>query len=294
MPRDRGRERISFSRIPEVLGVPNLIEISRSLTSGFSTRACETFRDISPVQDFTGNLFGVHRLLHGSPKYTEEECKQRDVTYAAPLKVKVRLINNETREVKEQEVFMGDFPLMTPTGTFIVNGAERVIVSQLVRSPGAYFDIVKESSSGKTTYTASIIPKRGAWLEFETDASDVVYVHVDRTRKIPATVLLRALGWGSTQRIMELFGDNDFIRNTLEKDNTNSQEEALVEIYKRLRPGEPPAVDSARSLFESLFFDPKRYDLAGVGRYKLNRKLGWPTGSSATAWRGPYSDGPGA
>ena len=273
--RPKRRERISFSRIPEVLGVPNLIEIQQKSYQWFLDEGLlETFRDISPVQDFTGNLsleFIGYSL--GSPKYTEEECKQRDVTYAAPLKVKVRLINNETREVKEQEVFMGDFPLMTPTGTFIVNGAERVIVSQLVRSPGAYFDIVKESSSGKTTYTASIIPNRGAWLEFETDASDVVYVHVDRTRKIPATVLLRALGWGSTQRIMELFGDNDFIRNTLEKDNTNSQEEALVEIYKRLRPGEPPAVDSARSLFESLFFDPKRYDLAGVGRYKLNRKL---------------------
>ena len=273
--RPKRRERISFSRIPEVLGVPNLIEIQQKSYQWFLDEGLlETFRDISPVQDFTGNLsleFIGYSL--GSPKYTEEECKQRDVTYAAPLKVKVRLINNETREVKEQEVFMGDFPIMTDQGTFIINGAERVIVSQLVRSPGAYFDIVKESSSGKTTYTASIIPNRGAWLEFETDASDVVYVHVDRTRKIPATVLLRALGWGSTQRIMELFGDNDFIRNTLEKDNTNSQEEALVEIYKRLRPGEPPAVDSARSLFESLFFDPKRYDLAGVGRYKLNRKL---------------------
>ena len=273
--RPKRRERISFSRIPEVLGVPNLIEIQQKSYQWFLDEGLlETFRDISPVQDFTGNLsleFIGYSL--GSPKYTEEECKQRDVTYAAPLKVKVRLINNETREVKEQEVFMGDFPLMTPTGTFIINGAERVIVSQLVRSPGAYFDIVKDSSSGKTTYTASIIPNRGAWLEFETDASDVVYVHVDRTRKIPATVLLRALGWGSTQRIMELFGDNDFIRNTLEKDNTNRQEEALVEIYKRLRPGEPPAVDSARSLFESLFFDPKRYDLAGVGRYKLLRTL---------------------
>lgn len=269
------RERVSFSRIPEVLGVPNLIEIQQKSYQWFLDEGLlETFRDISPVQDFTGNLaleFTAYSL--GSPKYTEDECKQRDVTYAAPLKVKVRLINNETREVKEQEVFMGDFPLMTPTGTFIINGAERVIVSQLVRSPGAYFDIVKDPSSGKTTYTAAIIPNRGAWLEFETDSADVVWVHVDRTRKIPATVLLRALGYGSTQKIMDLFGDNEFIANTLEKDNTNSQEEALVEIYKRLRPGEPPAVDSARSLFDSLFFDPKRYDLAGVGRYKLNRKL---------------------
>jgi DNA-directed RNA polymerase subunit beta len=273
--RPKRRERVSFSRIPEVLGVPNLIEIQRKSYQWFLDEGLlETFRDISPVQDFTGNLaleFTGYSL--GSPKYTEDECKQRDVTFAAPLKVKVRLINNETREVKEQEVFMGDFPLMTPTGTFIINGAERVIVSQLVRSPGAYFDIVRDPSSGKTTYTASIIPNRGAWLEFETDASDVIYVHVDRTRKIPATVLLRALGWGTTQKIMDLFGDNDLIRNTLEKDNTNSQDEALVEVYKRLRPGEPPAVDSARSLFDSLFFDPKRYDLAGVGRYKLNRKF---------------------
>ena len=268
------RKRISFSRIKDVLEVPNLIEIQQKSYQWFLDEGLlETFRDISPVQDFTGNLaleFTGYSL--GSPKYTEDQCKQRDVTYAAPLKVKVRLINNDTREVKEQEVFMGDFPLMTETGTFIINGAERVIVSQLVRSPGAYFDTTKDTS-GKTLYSASIIPNRGAWLEFETDAADVVYVHVDRTRKIPATVLLRALGFGSTQRIMELFGENEFIRNTLERDNTNNEEEALVEIYKRLRPGEPPAVESARSLFESLFYDPKRYDLGGVGRYKLNKKL---------------------
>ncbi|MGI6130810.1 MAG: DNA-directed RNA polymerase subunit beta [Bacillota bacterium] len=268
------RKRISFSRIKDVLEVPNLIEIQQKSYQWFLDEGLlETFRDISPVQDFTGNLaleFTGYSL--GSPKYTEDQCKQRDVTYAAPLKVKVRLINNDTREVKEQEVFMGDFPLMTETGTFIINGAERVIVSQLVRSPGTYFDTTKDTS-GKTLYSASIIPNRGAWLEFETDAADVVYVHVDRTRKIPATVLLRALGFGSTQRIMELYGENEFIRNTLERDNTNNEEEALVEIYKRLRPGEPPAVESARSLFESLFYDPKRYDLGGVGRYKLNKKL---------------------
>ncbi len=268
------RKRISFSRIKDVLEVPNLIEIQQKSYKWFLDEGLlETFRDISPVQDFTGNLaleFTGYSL--GSPKYTEDQCKQRDVTYAAPLKVKVRLINNDTREVKEQEVFMGDFPLMTETGTFIINGAERVIVSQLVRSPGTYFDMAKDPS-GKTLYSASIIPNRGAWLEFETDAAEVVYVHVDRTRKIPATVLLRALGFGSTQRIMEAFGENEFIRNTLERDNTNNEEEALVEIYKRLRPGEPPAVESARSLFESLFYDPKRYDLGGVGRYKLNKKL---------------------
>ncbi len=268
------RKRISFSRIKDVLEVPNLIEIQQKSYQWFLEEGLlETFRDISPVQDFTGNLaleFTGYSL--GSPKYTEDQCKQRDVTYAAPLKVKVRLINNDTREVKEQEVFMGDFPLMTETGTFIINGAERVIVSQLVRSPGTYFDMAKDAS-GKTLYSASIIPNRGAWLEFETDSNGIVYVHVDRTRKIPVTVLLRALGFGSTQRIMEAFGENDFIARTLERDNTNDEEEALVEIYKRLRPGEPPAVESARSLFESLFYDPKRYDLGGVGRYKLNKKL---------------------
>ena len=268
------RERISFSRIADVLEVPNLIEIQQKSYQWFLEEGLlETFRDISPVQDFTGNLvleFTGYAL--GDPKYTEEECKQRDVTYSAPLKVKVRLINKETGEVKEQEVFMGDFPLMTETGTFIINGAERVIVSQLVRSPGAYFDVDKDSS-GRTIYKASIIPNRGAWLEFETDASDIVWVHVDRTRKLPVTVLLKAIGYGSAQEILELFGENELIRTTLERDNTNNEEEALIEIYKRLRPGEPPAIESARSLFESLFFDPKRYDLAGVGRYKLNKKL---------------------
>ncbi|MDD2202304.1 MAG: DNA-directed RNA polymerase subunit beta, partial [Firmicutes bacterium] len=227
------RERISFSRIPDVLGVPNLIEIQQKSYHWFLEEGLlETFRDISPVQDFTGNLvleFIGYAL--GDPKYSEDECKQRDVTYSAPLKVKVRLINKETGEVKEQEVFMGDFPLMTETGTFIINGAERVIVSQLVRSPGAYFDVDKDSS-GRTIYKASIIPNRGAWLEFETDASDIVWVHVDRTRKLPVTILLRAIGYGSTQEIMELFGENELIRNTLERDNTNSEEEALIEIYK--------------------------------------------------------------
>ncbi|MEA4883235.1 MAG: DNA-directed RNA polymerase subunit beta [Clostridia bacterium] len=268
------RERHSFSKIPDVLEVPNLIEIQQKSYRWFLDEGLlETFHDISPVQDFTGNLvleFTGYSL--GEPKYEEEECKQRDVTFAAPLKVKVRLINKETGEVKEQEVFMGDFPLMTDKGTFVINGAERVIVSQLVRSPGAYFDAAKDTS-GKTIYTASIIPNRGAWLEFETDASGVAWVKVDRTRRIPVTVLLRALGYGTTQKIMDLFGENEFILNTLERDSSNSEDEALVEIYKRLRPGEPPAVESARSLFESLFFDPKRYDLAGVGRYKLNKKL---------------------
>ncbi len=231
------------------------------------------FQDISPIEDFTGNLsleFIDYSL--GDPKYSVEESKERDVTYSAPLRVKVRLVNKETGEVKDQDVFMGDFPLMTETGTFIINGAERVIVSQLVRSPSVYFS-KKIDKNGKRGFTATVIPNRGAWLEYETDAKDVVYVRIDRTRKLPVTVLLRALGFGSDQEIIDLIGDNEYIRNTLEKDNTESTEKALLEIYERLRPGEPPTVENAKSLLVSRFFDPKRYDLANVGRYKINKKL---------------------
>lgn len=233
----------------------------------------EMFQDISPIQDFTGNLvleFIDYSL--GEPKYPVDESKERDVTYAAPLRVKVRLINKETGEVKEQEVFMGDFPLMTETGTFVINGAERVIVSQLVRSPSVYYS-EKTDKNGKKGFTATVIPNRGAWLELETDAKDIVYVRIDRTRKIPVTVLLRALGFGSDQEIIDLLGEDEYLRNSLEKDNTDGTEKALLEIYERLRPGEPPTVDNAKSLLESRFFDPKRYDLANVGRYKINKKL---------------------
>ena len=268
------RERWSYSRIREVLDMPNLIEIQQNSYQWFLDEGLrEMFRDISPIQDFTGNLvleFIDYSL--GEPKYEVEECKERDVTYAAPLRVKVRLINKETGEVKEQEVFMGDFPLMTTKGTFIINGAERVIVSQLVRSPGVYYS-ESIDPSGKKVFGATVIPNRGAWLEFETDVNDNIFVRVDRTRKLPATVLIRALGYATNGQIAELFDDNEHVRITLERDNTESAEEALVEIYKRLRPGEPPTVDSARSLLEALFFDPKRYDLAKVGRYKLNKKL---------------------
>ena len=231
------------------------------------------FQDISPIEDFTGNLsleFIDYSL--GDPKYSVEESKERDVTYSAPLRVKVRLVNKETGEVKDQDVFMGDFPLMTETGTFVINGAERVIVSQLVRSPSVYFS-GKLDKNGKKGFTATVIPNRGAWLEYETDAKDVVYVRIDRTRKLPVTVLLRALGFGSDQEIIDLIGDNEYIRNTLEKDNTEGVDKALLEIYERLRPGEPPTVDNAKSLLVSRFFDPKRYDLANVGRYKINKKL---------------------
>ncbi len=231
------------------------------------------FKDISPIEDFTGNLsleFVDYSL--GEPKYPVDESKERDVTYSAPLRVKVRLLNKETGEVKEQEVFMGDFPLMTDTGTFIINGAERVIVSQLVRSPSVYFN-PKVDKNGKKGYTATVIPNRGAWLEFETDAKDVAHVRIDRTRKLPITVLLRALGFGTDQEIIDLIGENEFLKNTLEKDNTENSEKALLEIYERLRPGEPPTVENAKSLLVSRFFDPKRYDLAHVGRYKINKKL---------------------
>ncbi|GGN62800.1 MULTISPECIES: DNA-directed RNA polymerase subunit beta [Oceanobacillus] len=268
------RQRRSYARISEVLELPNLIEIQTASYEWFMEEGLrEMFRDISPIEDFTGNLsleFVDYSL--GEPNYPVDESKERDVTYNAPLRVRVRLLNNETGEVKEQEVFMGDFPLMTETGTFIINGAERVIVSQLVRSPSVYFSD-KFDKNGKRGVQATVIPNRGAWLEFETDAKDVAFVRIDRTRKLPITVLLRALGFGTDQEILELLGDNEYLRNTLEKDNTETTEKALLEIYERLRPGEPPTVENAKNLLVTRFFDPKRYDLAHVGRYKMNKKL---------------------
>lgn len=270
----RHRQRRSFARISEVLELPNLIEIQTASYEWFLREGLkEMFTDISPISDFTGNL--VLEFIDYSlsePKYSIDESKERDVTYSAPLRVKVRLQNKETGELKEQEVFMGDFPLMTESGTFIINGAERVIVSQLVRSPSVYYNS-KLDKNGKRGFGATVIPNRGAWLELETDAKDIVYVRIDRTRKIPVTVLLRALGFGTDQEIIDLLGDDEYLRNTLEKDNTESTEKALIEIYERLRPGEPPTVENAKSLLVSRFFDPKRYDLANVGRYKMNKKL---------------------
>ncbi len=266
--------RVSFARINEVLDMPNLIEIQQNSYQWFLREGLrEMFRDISPIQDFTGNLileFVDYNLK--TPKYSVEECKARDVTYAAPLHVRVRLINKETGEVKEQDVFMGDFPLMTSKGTFIINGAERVIVSQLVRSPGVYFG-EQIDPTGKKLYFATMIPNRGAWLEFESDGNDVLSVRIDRTRKLPATVLMRALGLGTDAQILDAVGDDERIRTTLSKDAAKTGEDALIEIYKRLRPGEPPTVESAQNLLQSLFFDAKRYDLASVGRYKFNKKL---------------------
>lgn len=269
------RVRMSYSKIDEVLELPDLIEIQKKSYEWFLEEGLrEVFEDISPIQDYTGNLIleFVDYYISDEIKYDVEECKERDTTYAAPLKVKVRLINRETGEVKEQEVFMGDFPLMTERGTFIINGAERVIVSQLVRSPGVYYAMERDKT-GKELYSSTVIPNRGAWLEYESDSNDLLYVRVDRTRKLPLTVLLRALGIGTNAEIIDIFGESTLLLNTLEKDSSRNEEEGLIEVYKRLRPGEPPTVESARSLLNALFFDPKRYDLAKVGRYKFNKKL---------------------
>lgn len=270
------RTRMSFSKLKEVGDMPNLIEVQLDSYNWFLKEGLqEVFDDVNPIQDYTANLnleFVGYKLDMDNIKYSVEECKERDSTYAAPLKVKVRLLNKETGEVKEQEVFMGDFPLMTEQGTFIINGAERVIVSQLVRSPGVYYDMSVDKT-GKKLFSATVIPNRGAWLEYETDSNDIIYVRIDKTRKLPITILVRAMGYGTDAEIADFFGEDERLKASIEKDNTKTREEALLEIYKRLRPGEPPTVDSAQSLIESLFFDPKRYDLSRVGRYKFNKKL---------------------
>ncbi len=269
-------ERMSFARIVELLEKPNLIEIQRKSYEWFLEEGLkEAFKDISPIEDYTGNLSleFIDYELDEDSKYDVEECKERDVNYAVPLRVQVRFINKETSEIKEQKVFMGDFPLMTDKGTFIINGAERVIVSQLVRSPGPYYDM-KRDKVGTQLFSSTIIPNRGAWLEYETDSNDIVSVRIDRTRKLPATTLIRALGYHSNHEILSMFGEDEKLIKTLDKDSTVNQEEGLIEIYKKLRPGEPPTVESARNLINSLFFDEKRYDLAKVGRYKFNKKLG--------------------
>ncbi len=269
------RVRMSYSKIDEVLELPDLIEVQKTSYDWFIKEGLkEVFDDISPIEDYTGNLIleFVDHSLDGEPKFNQLECKERDATFSVPLKIKVRLINKETGEIKEQEAFMGDFPLMTERGTFIINGAERVIVSQLVRSPGVYYQMERDKI-GKELYSCTVIPNRGAWLEYETDSNDIISVRVDRTRKLPITVLLRAMGLQTNSQIIEVIGESEQLLKTLEKDTTTNSEEALIEIYKRLRPGEPPTYDSASSLINSLFFDHKRYDLAKVGRYKFNKKL---------------------
>jgi DNA-directed RNA polymerase subunit beta len=270
------RTRVSFSRIKEVLDMPDLIEVQKKSFERFlETGLNEVLSDISPINDYTDTLSLelIGYRIDKEPKYSVDECKERDVTYSAPLKVKVRLRNRNTEEIKEQEVFMGEFPLMTDTGTFIINGAERVIVSQLVRSPGIIYG-QSIDKNGKSLYRATVIPNRGAWLEFESDSNDVLWIRVDRTRKQPATVLLRALGYGTDAQITELLGEDERLLATLEKDSAKTEDAGLLEIYKRLRPGEPPTVESARTLLGTLFFDPRRYDLDRVGRYKFNKKLG--------------------
>ena len=275
-PVQNGRtSRMSFSRINEVIGMPNLIEIQKNSYNWFLDEGLrEVFHDIDAIEDYTGNLSleFVDYRLDKHPKYTIKECKERDATYAAPLYVTARLLNKSTGEVKEQEIFMGDFPLMTDSGTFISNGAERVIVSQLVRSPGVFYASSKDRT-GKDLFTATMNPNRGAWLEYETDSSDVYYVRIDKNRKLPVTTFLRALGLGTDEQIRQYFGDSEpKINATLEKDITHSTEEALLECYRKLRPGEPPTVESSRSHINLLFFDPRRYDLARFGRFKMNNK----------------------
>ena len=268
--------RMSYSRQKEVLQMPNLIEVQKDSYQWFLDEGLkEVFRDISPIADYSGHLsleFVDFTLCEDDVKYTIEECKERDATYAAPLKVRVRLYNKEKDEINEHEIFMGDLPLMTATGTFVINGAERVIVSQLVRSPGIYYAIAHDKI-GKELFSSTVIPNRGAWLEYETDSNDVFYVRVDRTRKVPITVLIRALGFGTNAEIIELFGEEPKILASFGKDTAENYQEGLLELYKKIRPGEPLAVDSAESLITSMFFDARRYDLAKVGRYKFNKKL---------------------
>ena len=266
------RKRVSFGKIPEAMELPNLISVQRESFERFKDEGLrEAFKESSPIQSQNHVLevtFGEHQF--GDPAHTVEECREKDMTYQAPLLTDVRLTNKETGEIKEQLVFMGDFPMMTDQGTFIINGTERIVVSQLVRSPGVYYS--SEMDSGKQIYKAQIIPSRGAWLEFEVDKRDQLMVSIDRKRKQSATMFLRALGIAVTNDdIIELLGNSDVIKRTLERDTTLTREDALIEIYRRLRPGEPPTVDASRSLLEGLLFNPQRYDLARVGRYKVNK-----------------------
>ena len=267
--------RKSFARIEEILEMPNLIEVQKKSYEWFLDQGLrEVFDDTASITDYTGNLelSFLDFSMDEEPKYSIEECKARDATYATPLKVRMRLRNKETGEIKEQEIFMGDFPKMTHAATFIINGAERAIVSQLVRSPGVYYG--KElDKTDKVLLSATVIPYRGAWLEYETDANDVFYVRIDKNRKIPITSFIRAIGVKTDAEIKELFGEDPLIVATLDKDPAHTAEEALIEIYKKMRPGEPPSVESATSLMDAMFFDMRRYDISAVGRYKYNKKL---------------------
>ena len=293
-------KRISFAKSPDPQDMPSLLEVQKKSYNWFLEHGLkEVFKDVAAITDYTGNLelSFIDFTMDENPKYSVEECKARDATYAAPLRVSVRLRNKETEEIKEQEIFMGDFPLMTDGGTFVINGAERVIVSQIIRSPGAYYAIQTDKNADQI-YSATVIPYRGAWLEYETDASGVFYVRIDKNRKIPITWLLRAMGQPmegkayslntvaegatggpcvTTEQLIAVFGEDERLLATLDKDPTNSREEALIEIYRKLRPGDPPTLDSAQVLLENLFFDPRRYDISAVGRYKFNKKLALAT-----------------
>ena len=268
-------ERKTFSKIKEVQPIPYLIEVQKDSYDAFIEEGiAEVFEDFSPITDFSDHfeLYFLDHSFSDKTKYSEKECRERDATYALPLRVKVRLVNKVTDEVIDQDVFMGELPLMTDNGSFIINGAERVVVSQLVRSPGVYNGFTMDKT-GREIYNTTVIPNRGAWLEFEQDASDVLWVHVDRTRKLTATVLLRALGFGSDTALTELFDGNAMIANTIEKDTAKTESDGLVELYRRLRPGEVPTEEAVKQHLKNLFFDPRRYDLARVGRYKFNKRL---------------------
>ena len=273
--------RKSFARYQEILEMPNLLEVQKTSYQWFlDTGLREVFKDVGPITDYAGNLelTFVDYSMDEKPKYDVEECKARDATYAAPIKVKVQLRNTQKKndrvseQIAEQEIFMGDFPIMTQAGTFVINGAERVIVSQIVRSPGMYYTRTADKADN-LTYTTTVIPYRGAWLEYETDLSDLFYVRIDKNRKLPITCLIRALGPRTDAEIIEMFGEDERILATMEKDACKTYEDALLEIYRKLRPGEPPTVDSARTLLDATFFDPRRYDLSAVGRYKFNKKM---------------------
>ena len=267
--------RMNFAKIDEVLDMPNLIEVQKNSYQWFLDEGMkEVFKDVSGITDYSGNLVldFVDYKLDSTPNYSITECKSRDATYAAPLRVTARLYNKETGEIKDSSVYMGDFPLMTESGTFVINGAERVIVSQLVRSPGVYYKM-DHDRTGKELFSATVIPNRGAWLEYENDVNDVFWVRIDKNRKIPITVFIRALGLGTDQEILDFFGEDDRIRASFEKESCHNTEEALLEVYRKLRPGEPPTVESAKTHLDNLFFDPRRYDLSRVGRYKYNKKL---------------------
>ena len=271
--------RKDFAKVGDFIEMPNLIKVQRDSYEWFVEEGLgEVLKDISPIIDYSGNLVleFFDYYMEEKTKYSLEEAKERDATYSTRLHVKVRLINRETGEIKEQEIYLGDFPLMTDSGTFIINGAERVVVSQLVRSPGCYYDFTYDKT-GKKLFTSTVMPIRGAWIEYETDSNDVFYARVDRTRKIPVTTLLRALGLATDEQILDFFGNEEKLRVTLEKDPIKTQDEALIEIYKKLRPGELPTVEAAKNLFNGLFFDARRYDLAKVGRHKYNKKLSLAT-----------------